>query len=439
MPSLFPHQAKGAAFLADRKAALLADEQRVGKTAAAIRACDYVCARRILVVTTASARAQWGSEFSTWGYPRCIHVIYSKSDTTHPGNAVVIVSWGMVDALLHKLMSFEWDVLILDESHYAKNPATKRTQAVYGCAQWKGLVAAAERVWCLSGTPYPNSPADAWPMLNALAPERLGGMSYDAFVQRYCVVQPRRIGGRWIDVVKGGKNLDELNGRVAGFWLRRTQQDVGIGQPIFSAFALGVEKLPPELLNDADAQAVFDAVEADTTKALEMHLGPIRRLTGTMKAYAAAEAAAEMLDDGLDKLVLMAWHTDVIDILYTKLAKFHPVGVDGRTPPQKRAEAVAAFREPKHRVFIGQIQAAGEAIDLSAAAELWFVEPSFTPKDMSQAALRITNHSQKRQTLVRVCALAGSIDEAFMAILTRKVASIRQLMESPQQCPSPSP
>lgn len=439
MSELFPHQVKGAEFLATRTAALLADEQRVGKTAAAIRACDYVMARKILVVTTASARGQWGREFKEWGFPRNVQVVFSENDRIRDDADVVVVSWNMVAALNGILSRSLWDVLILDESHAAKNPDAKRTQAVFGPVggpEPRGLHHCAKMVWCLSGTPYPNSPADIWPMINALEPQRLAGVhDYDDFIRQYCVVRLKRYGGVMRPVVKGGKNMPELRERVKDFALRRTQQDVGIGKPIFSVFALTVDKLSPELRESEDAQAVFDAMETGETKSLELHLGHIRRLTGVMKAHAAVAAAAELLEDRqIDKLVLMAWHTDVIDILYTGLARFNPVGIDGRTRADARERQVGQFRDFIHkRVFIGQIQAAGEAIDLSAAAELWFVESSFTPKDMSQAAMRITNHSQKRQALVRVCALAGSIDEAIQTILTRKVASIRQLMEQNPQ------
>jgi len=429
MPDLFPHQLEGAQFLASRRTALLADEQRVGKTPTSIRACDYIMARRILVVTTASARAQWGREFREWGHPRNIQVIYSGNDRVLPDTEVLVVGWGMLAQIVYALRLRSWDALLVDESHNAKSPVAKRTDALYGAGS---LAQRAGHVWCLSGTPCANSPADLWPMLNALAPERLLGIAdYDAFIERYCVVQHRRIGGVMRPVIKGGKNLEELSARLEGFWLRRTQADVGIREPIYSVFALHVDKLPAALLQETGAQEVFDAIETGETKSLEMHLGPLRRLTGTIKAHAVIQAVAERLDDGqLDKIVLAAWHTDVIDLLWTGLAKYGVCGVDGRTAPDKRDAQVQAFKRADRRVFVGQIIAAGEALDLSSAAELWFVEPSFTPKDMAQMSKRITHHNQKRQPLVRVCALAGSLDEAFMALLTRKVASIRQLMEN---------
>lgn len=427
MATLFPHQIAGASFLASRKHALLADEQRVGKTAAAIRACDYVLARKILVVTKASARAQWGREFATWGFPREVQVIYSTADRVRDDADVVVVGWPVVFIpSVYEALHRAWDVVILDECHEAKNPQARRTHAVYDS---NGLREGAARVWGLSGTPLPNSPADLYPMLAALEPERLAGIrDYDHFVERYCVVKTKRLGGVLRNVIKGGKNLEELNERVAGFWLRRTQQDVGIQRPIFSVYSLHVDRAPDE---PADMQVVLDAVETGETRNLDIQLGSLRRLTGLAKAPAVCEAVREAFDGGLDKVVLMAWHTEVIDALWKGLKMYGCVGIDGRTPAEGRDRAVRLFQnDPLYRVFIGNIQAAGEAIDLSAAAELWFVEGSFTPKDMAQAAMRITNHHQKRQALVRVCALAGSIDEAIAQILTRKVDTIRKVMEN---------
>lgn len=170
------------------------------------------------------------------------------------------------------------------------------------------------------------------------------------------------------------------------------------------------------------------AIEAGDTAFLDMQLGPLRRVTGLLKARALLDVIEEEFRDGLDQIVLMAWHTAVIDILAAGFAPHGVARIDGSTRPAARQRALDAFQNGKARVFVGQIQAAGEAIDLSAASQLMFVEPSWTPKDMSQAALRITNHQQKRQCLVRVVALADSIDETVMSVLMRKVAAIRSVL-----------
>lgn len=438
MPTPMPHQITGALFLAGRKTALLADEQRVGKTGAFIRACDYVLARKILVITTATGRAQWGSEMREWGLPRSIQVIYKTSTKIRDNADVVVIGWPSTinPKIQEQLLAREWDVIGLDESHYAKNPTAKRTKAVYDELPYK-----AEYVWPLSGTPMPNSPLDMLPMFKALCPEKLkaqGGWpdvtAEDKFVRQYCTWYMKGTAWNRIRIITGGENLEEFKERFGDFWLRRTQQDVGITRPLYSVLSLNADRLGEAKHVMAqlgeEAEDILAAAEYGDTKTLEMHMGPLRRITGALKAYAVAEAVKEEFENGLDKIVLMCWHSDVIDILKHELHQFGVVGIDGRTPPTKRADQVEAFQSGSARVFVGQMVAAGEAIDLSAAAVLWFVEYSFVPKDMSQAALRITNHSQTRQALVRVCALSGSIDESFARVLTRKVATIRSVMEN---------
>jgi len=178
-----PTQIEGARFLANRRFALLADEPRVGKTGAAIMACDYCLDQSILVVTTASGRAVWRRAWRQWTpFPRTVQVMLDA----RPAKAdVVIVGWAQIaePKMRAELTGRRWDRLILDESHYAKDFSAKRTQAVYGTLWREGdvlqgsapgtLAAVAAGVWPLTGTPLPNSPFDVYPMLRALWPERL--------------------------------------------------------------------------------------------------------------------------------------------------------------------------------------------------------------------------------------------------------------------------
>ena len=91
-----PTQLSGAAFLAERSAALLADQPRCGKTGTAIMAADYVLARTILVVTTASGRSVWDRAFKAWSpYGRTVQVVTPKSNL-RPDAEVVIVAWGSI-------------------------------------------------------------------------------------------------------------------------------------------------------------------------------------------------------------------------------------------------------------------------------------------------------------------------------------------------------
>jgi SWI/SNF-related matrix-associated actin-dependent regulator 1 of chromatin subfamily A len=454
MPTPLPTQLSGAKFLADRKYALLADEPRVGKTGAAVIAADYILAEKILVVTTASGRPVWRRGLPEWSkFPRPVQVLTNgvKLDKNIPS---AIVGWpSLVNPEMRAtLMNRQWDLVIGDEEHYARNFESKRTQAFYGELTDDGralnrrvsIAGHGTAVWPLTGTPMPNSPFDYYPRLRALAPERLYANSANGwpdvtkqsdFKKRYCVTRPMKIGRggykRFVDIVVSGRNEEELRARIGDFMMLRTQQDVGIGAPIYELLPLMVdERLRRNIDGNDDAEMILAAAELDDTKKLELHLGPLRRLTGEIKAHAVVEAVKDEFECGLDKIVLMRWHDKVGEIIRAGLEKYGVVTVDGKTSNRDREIAEQRFKnDPSVRVFDGQIQAAGEAIDLSAAALLIFVETSFIPKDMKQASLRITNHTQTRQAVVRVAVLEGSIDEAAQNILLRKWSSIGKVLK----------
>ena len=431
MPTPLPHQIEGAQFLASRRAALLADDPRVGKTGAAIMACDLVLARRVLVVTTATGRANFGREFREWqAFPRVVQVLFGASDAIDPAADVLVVGWSVVadKRLQGRLAAWKADVLVLDESHYARSPEAKR------CVAAMALAHHAARVFCLTGTPMPNGPHELWPVLYTVAPERIDRMHYHEFVRRYCVVKPRFMTGKRVDVIIGGRNLEELRDRLNGFWLRRTQADVGIREPVYSMLSLPCD---PKLIDrmilaevDQNERVILNAIAEDRAAQDDIHLAELMRVTGTVKAIAVAELVLEELKNGLDKVVLMCWHTEVVDQLAARLSTYGVAVLDGRTPPQKRQDQIAKFQSGQARVFIGQIRAAGEGIDLSTSCNLIFVEASWAAADMRQAALRVTNHGQKRQCLVRFAALAGSIDEAVVRVVTRKVATIKRVLSA---------
>lgn len=451
MPTPLPTQLSGAKFLAERKTALLADEPRVGKTGAAIMAADYVLARTILVVTTASGRSVWKRAFAAWSnFGRRVQVMTRKLKL-EKSSEVVIVSWGdQADPHVRvQLLSRRWDLVISDEDHWAKSFEAARTKSFYGdLAEGGGrvlvstaIVGKADRVWCLTGTPLPNSPLDAYPRLRVLAVDRLLAnaergwpevVKFADFRDRYCDGHPMKIGrGSWARftfVVKKGRNEAELQERIGDFMLLRTQKDVGIRKSEPELFPLIVSEANRKATDAGlNTKRILEAVE--TGGDLDMELGPKRRLTGEIKARAVVEAVVEEFAGGLDKIVLAYWHKAVGDILEAGLSQFGVVRIDGTTSSDARLAAELDFHKPKVRVALAQIVAAGEAIDLSPSCELIFVESSFVPKDMRQMSDRIVNITQERLTRIRVATLEGSVDDALQAALLRKWSSIRKVLQ----------
>ncbi len=426
----FPFQIEGARFLAARKAALLADEMGVGKTMQAVLACDFVQARKIVVVCPAIARPTWAREFKQWQtMPRRVCVAESPSKRV-PDTDVLIVSYEFVTADILARVMGEKDVLIIDEAHYLANWKSKRTQFVLGK---DGARARAKHVWCLSGTPMRSDPSSLWPMLYSLAPELIekrngGPYGYEAFVDRYCK-------GYYRDfrfVITGGKNLEELAARIKPFYLRRRADDVVQLPPIFfSDFELDIPEraLPGFVLKASTEPADDDEIIREARAFGDLgDQASWREKLGAVKAGAVVKALREELASGqVGKIVVFAWHESALDIIENGLREFGVARIDGNTSPAAKSAAERVFQtDPACRVLAGNIMAAGVAVTLTAAHHVFFVEWDWTPLNNAQAALRTRRIGQKETSFVRFAVTRDPMDRRVTAALRRKTAAIAE-------------
>lgn len=437
---LRPHQEIARQFLKRDRNRLLADEQRVGKTGPALVAATDLDLAPILIVCPVSVQYVWEREAENWNVPGTVGICDPSAD-------VCIVPYSKIvsGTLAAKLRQRHWALLILDEAHYAKNFGAQRTRAVYGIPNGRGLdqhaalVHHAERVWCLTGTPIPHDPSDLFPMMRALFPDTLKGvagvfpdaLNYGDFEARYVVTYPKKVSPwRSIKIKSGGRNEGELGRRLGPNMLRRKQKDIGIRPSDHALLPLEIRGSDRRLIEqDMELDKVLAAAEAG----LSLHdlvTARVRHLTGDIKAHAVIPAAKDYCEDSDDKLVIAYWHKSVGDALELGLARLNPLRVDGSTVLGNRRASFDRFRDdPKCRIFLAQIEACSEGVDLSPAPELWFAESVFSPRLMSQMAARISNINQTRQTLVRVCTLAGSIDEAIQRALLRLYTTIKTVLE----------
>ena len=72
------------------------------------------------------------------------------------------------------------------------------------------------------------------------------------------------------------------------------------------------------------------------------------------------------------------------------------------------------------RVFLGQQQSAGEALNLQAASEVVLVEPAWTPDANRQAIKRVHRIGQKDPCRARMFGVEGTLDEAVMKVILLK-------------------
>ena len=138
----------------------------------------------------------------------------------------------------------------------------------------------------------------------------------------------------------------------------------------------------------------------------------------------------DMIEGGVDKIVLFCVHKDVINSLERELKHHHAVTLYGGTPAAKRQNRVTRFQNDKAcKVFIGQVQAAGTAITLTASHHVLFVESSWVPAENAQASMRCHRIGQTKPVNVQFVSIANSIDQRIQRALMRKTKDLADLFE----------
>jgi len=446
-PDLMPFQVTGARFLADRKAALLCDEMGVGKTCAWIAASDEVGAKNVLVMAPGIARVNWVREYERW-QTKSRDVAAIVDPRLLPDTDVVVAPYHLLrnERVLKYLYGRRWDALILDEAHALKNPATLTSRAVLGvkdCDGKSGLVARARQTWAGSGTITPNNVSELWTHCNALFPDVAQGRSYKRWVSDYCIT--RRNSDKIL--CNNDKTTPGLATLLRPHVLRRLAKDVLKDLPPlrFSQVPVMPDKLPEQSSELRETAAVVAGAMAalergassEAQAALQamnsINLASLRKWTGIAKAPAIGEYLAYELNNGLDKVLVFAYHQEPIEIIAGMLpdsAYIH----GGVTNQAKRQRVLDGFQGliPGYnvRALVVSIEIANAALTLTAANNVVFAESEWVPKNLEQAIKRCHRKGQTRPVTARLFSLAGSVDETINRVLVRKLKQTMTFNES---------
>lgn len=434
---IFPFQEVGGAYLAQRQRAGLLDEMGCGKTAQAIRALDLRRLKRGIIICPAVLRENWRGEFEKFAH---IQRRICKGTTIHDFVAwakgkfdVLITSYEMATKWAPKIASLGeiLEFCIIDEAHYLKSKEAGRTKAVLGPdCDGSGIVMWCEQSWWLTGTAIPNDPIDIYTFLRFA---NVMPLSIEQFRKRYFSSRPKAFGSVQTPLANMVPELQKLIGNHS---IRRVKKEIGVElPPIFLTSALvdGDSTEIRELLamHPGLERSVMSAVQAGGLSFLDaQYVATLRRLVGEAKAIPYAHMLLEELDAGLDKRVVMGLHRkalmDVRDILTRR--GYHAVLVNGDTPENERQAAVKAFQtDPRCKVFIGNIKAAGVGLTLTAANTLDMMESDWTPAGNAQAIMRIHRLGQTRNVTGRFITLARSIDETVNRVVREKTAVIADI------------
>lgn len=413
----FPYQRAGVKFLEMANGrAIVGDEMGLGKTLQSLAYLQlHPELRPALVVCPASLKLNWEREVGKWmSSANRTAILSGTRPKALPDADILICNYDILYAWQPLLSAAGLKAIICDEAHNLKEASARRTKAA------KLLIKQSPHTMLLTGTPVLNRPKELWPLLNMVAPD--AWPDFFGFARRYCNARQEEIrvrggGTRLVWNFDGASNLAELHGAVQPFMVRRLKADVLKELPAKRRVVVPLE------MSDADKRQYSsvlaetqDAIRADESNALAQ-LEALKQAAVTAKLPGAIEWIREFVES--EKLIVFAIHKFVVDALIEAFPG--AVKVDGSTSQNARQAAVDKFQTDDNcRLFVGNIQAAGVGLTLTAASNVAFLEYPWTPALIMQAEDRAHRIGQTNSVTAWNLLADGTIDNDIFDTLESK-------------------
>jgi SNF2 family DNA or RNA helicase len=417
---LKPFQRAGVSYLLAQRRAFLADEQGLGKTIEALATLEADNAYPAVVVCPASLKLNWMRELARWLPGRSAQTLTGMggAEESISRSDITVVNYDILAARAPALAAMGPRALVLDESHYCKNAAAKRTQAV---ARLATSVPSDGLVLALTGTPVMNRPPE--------------------------LVAQLRIIGRLADFGSGaqfGRRFKGPDAHVRLHWhlrsrcfVRRLKADV---LPQLPAKTRTV--VPIELDNEAEYRLAekdviawlrsrpLDLGELDAKVAAALRaerlvrLGALKKLAAQGKLHAALAWIHDFCSSG-ERLVVFARHREIQRAVIDRFPHaLHILGEDSHAARDASLSAFQAADTSENQLIVCSIEVAGQGLTLTQASNVAFLELDWTPAKHDQAEDRCHRISQQDAVNAWYLLAAATIDETMARLLERKRAII---------------
>ncbi|XP_064465934.1 SWI/SNF-related matrix-associated actin-dependent regulator of chromatin subfamily A-like protein 1 [Ornithodoros turicata] len=415
--SLFPFQREGVCTAVQRGGRILiADDMGLGKTIQAIAVASYYREEwPVLVITPSSVRFAWKEAFLQWVPSLAVDnitVLLTSTDAVS-NHEVVITSYDLMSRKAEEMCNAQYRVVILDESHFIKNPKSARTKA---CQK---AMKKARRVILLTGTPALSRPVELYTQISAVVPKFFPGMQ--EFGIRYCNGKLTSWGWDY----SGSSNMHELQLLLEKtIMIRRLKSDVISQLP---AKQRQVVLLDPGTIKTSDKVLKHMAKEMQNKDIQGMQRRGVLltyfRETGLVKAKAICKYIEDLLE-GDQKFLCFAHHQNVMDEiceLLTNKTCSH-IRIDGKTLPETRKQLCDKFQyDETCKVAVLSITAANAGITLSAASLVVFAELFWNPGILTQAEDRAHRIGQQNCVIVQYLVAKGTADDYIWPLVQKKL------------------
>ena len=424
---LFEYQKQGIEFLVSKHGGMLLDEQGLGKTVQALKACEKVDPEVLVIVCPAIMRGTWSHHVANL-MPSNIQVMINSYEW--------YVKLENYKTLLKSIKGKKVAVIV-DESHYIKTPTSKRTKTVQHLLSLDNIVFKV----LLTGTPVTRDVDDLYTQLKVFYPD------FCRSIFEYRKKYMKCIHSYFGDVYKGFKNdyaRQEIIKYLKSCSLRRTKRSAGLNLPSIVRQPVYIDinkKIAKESLSILDyATKVINGVNDYTLYKTDLaeeasHIASIRKALGVAKVPQVLHYVEHLLQSDVKKLVLFGVHVDVVNLIYESLKeKYKEIKthrIIGATTSTQREKIIKEFQELETpQILVANMVACGVGVTLTKSHTVVFAELDFTPSNIMQAEARVHRITQEHIVNSIFMIANESLDAKILDLIKDKLKVIKDVLQT---------
>ena len=426
----FKHQERVVNLAKEARYYAILHQPGIGKTLSALGIIDarksVALKYRTLVVVPNTLIENWMDEVHKHSTLSAVAVVGSKKKRLiildRPAD-IYLINYEGLRILADVLIARRFDCVIFDESHALKNHTSLQSKAGFRVA-----MSVPNRI-IMTGTPIMNTPLDVFGQYRCLSPD-LFGMSYYQFRARYAIM-----GGFLGKQVVKYINQDRLKQITLSCADYRTKEEcLDLPPKLYETVRVDLTAEQTRMYKQLREQFITSAKEQVVTAPVMLtRLMRFSQITaGFYKTIEGKEVSYEK-NPKHEWLVEWLKETQAKTVVFVRFIKelhdleraLHTAGISfvsvyGAT--QDRIAVVKSFNEvASTQVFIGQLDTAGQGINLQSASYCVFLSNNYSYGDREQAESRIHRANQKALNCTYIDIVArNTIDESILKILKKK-------------------